>query len=293
MPIYGDQLNEYVLTKDKSSKTKMILNSLYEYLTSYQIDNISNLTVDDWRNIINDTDENINSPRFSEAKKVYKDFLNTYQYPLDTLTKCRYIPPKKYFRTFDELLNEIGLKLNTDEHLVQYANQTATNIFFVCSKYTNTIAYLFLSWLGMEIDDILQLETENIDIIKGTINIGNKHYDYSDNKFLMKYFSWFVKQVSIVFARDNGMREYSLKGDKLLRSHRGNAHITSIANMSQQFFGISHDNISDSVLFNEMLKEVDVHNVKSFYSFLKRHGKQHITAKTKAEELMSLLNKQD
>ena len=50
MPIYGDQLNEYVLTKDKSSKTKMILNSLYEYLTSYQIDDISNLTVDDWSN---------------------------------------------------------------------------------------------------------------------------------------------------------------------------------------------------------------------------------------------------
>ena len=74
MPIYEEQFDEY-LVKHKSPNVRKVISCLSAYLMTNEKDDIKELSTDDWKEILNDSDENMDSQKFGESKKIINNFI--------------------------------------------------------------------------------------------------------------------------------------------------------------------------------------------------------------------------
>lgn len=267
--VYQKQMNEFLEGYKSKTNLRALFNSIIAEIESKQI-LLENFTAEDWNDVFIKRDYQQTS--FNNMKWGLGAFLKKYKYitTFEELSKIENTKVRKYFSSIDELILAIRERLDNDERLTNYAYANyCEDKIFISSKYSSAICLSFLLWIGLSVDECVNLSKNQVDLENRIIMINNREVSFDVHEVVSRFIEWYYKQDEILMFYRNSIRTYTLESDYLIRSFKGQYSQQRMVKILIDILGLNVDLIYDSRMYSSIVlnfkpDEITLENVSQY-----------------------------
>lgn len=189
----------------------------------------------------------------------YFDLIKNVLSDLLEISNCRITARNKSY--FEELSKQDKYLYDFDmlqKHVQGTVGQLEFNITHgekIVTSYSNVIVAIYLSWIGLRLEEIIDLCKNNVSLETRTIVYKNKVISFSNCKQLYNYLSYFIPATEQVIYRNNVIQTCRLiESDSLLKQGRAGAGVgrTTLSNKVTKLTGINLKSYYNYGLLNRL-----------------------------------------
>jgi len=267
--VYKKQMDEFLEGYKSKTNLKALFKSIIAEIEAKQRA-LEDFNSEDWNDVFVKRDYQQTS--FNNMKWGLGVFLKKYKYmtAFEELSKIENTKVRKYFSSIDELILAIRERLDNDERLTNYAYANyCEDKIFISSKYSSAICLSFLLWIGLSVDECVNLSKEQVDLSNRVIIINNREVPFGEHEIVSRFIEWYYKQDEILMFYRNSVRTYTLESDYLIRSFKGQYSQQRMVKILIDILGLNVDLIYDSriyscIVLNFKPDEITVENVSQY-----------------------------